>query len=173
MNTIFTSSRICSSLYRYFSSPRFYSFTVIYNFHFDFQQSHLLLQVPKGLVHSLVNLHKNEMRRLVLSTVRFYCLPVSISNISFLCIQPVGNKPLQDFIPLIFPFHFVSLCVHVMFFKDWILWIVSFSFFFSFYFKKRQLGMSSRKIVETLLMGYWKLFIKNLPIDFHLDIFAV
>lgn len=33
--------------------------------------------------------------------------------------------------------------------------------------------MFSEKIVETFFMNYLEIFIKNLPIDFNLDILAV
>lgn len=39
-----------------------------------------------------------------------YYLPVSISNMSISCIQPVGNKTVQNFLPVIFPFSTLSMC---------------------------------------------------------------
>jgi len=41
-----------------FFTQRFYSFTGIHNLCIDFQQSHLFLQVPKGLVYSFRSLGK-------------------------------------------------------------------------------------------------------------------
>lgn len=39
-----------------------------------------------------------------------YYLPVSISNMSISCIQPVRNKTVQNFLPVIFPFSTLSMC---------------------------------------------------------------
>lgn len=73
----------------------------------------------------------------MLSTVRLHYLPVSISNTSVVCIQSVGNKSLENFIPVIFSFCFISVCVHVVLFNDQIIIIL--------FIKERQLGVSSGK----------------------------